>query len=455
MTKRDTSVRNWADEWYQFTGSGYERRDDRDIRDAIRAATEHAKYVGSGKDPQALNWKPTLNKLRETADAVRGIVKLPAHRIPPFIINGEYDGELKIAVRNGVVRVRDRKLIKPDSDLFSINPLPFDYDPAAPTPNFRAYLNSSLPGDDRQLLASQWAGYLMSGRTNRQKALNIKGPSGSGKGTLLWLLKQLVGQNVKVIKPKDLDYDFGLDGLQYASLATFSDVREMTPRHRGLLLELILQVIGEDDVPINRKHKGQWDGPVPARITYAGNDMLLLDDPAGAVMRRMMFLDLPDASIKDNPDNNLRSKMLDELPGMLNWALDGLDSLTADDKFVILESTAGEREFLDTASPMRQYVNDECECVNSRDVFTKVSDVLASVRQWAREHGHENHPDFRNENAIFNALKMVVQSKGIGVFGRTQRRIDDKRPYVYEGIRVRHPRVTLVSPPASPSKNTA
>ena len=49
-------------------------------------------------------------------------------------------------------------------------------------------------------------------------------------------------------------------------------------------MQFILQAIGEDNVQVKMKYKTVWNGRLPMRVLYIGNEMPVLPDNSGAVL---------------------------------------------------------------------------------------------------------------------------------------------------------------------------
>ena len=64
---------------------------------------------------------------------------------------------------------------------------------AAP-PAWHAFLDSLELADDEIALLAEWFGYCLTADTAQQKALMLIGPRRSGKGTILRVLRALVGE---------------------------------------------------------------------------------------------------------------------------------------------------------------------------------------------------------------------------------------------------------------------
>ena len=92
------------------------------------------------------------------------------------------------------------------------------------------------------------------------------------------------------------------------------------------MVERLLSISGEDTLTVNRKYRDQWTGKLPARLMLCSNELPHLGDASMAVAGRFVPLLLTE-SFYGKEDLTLEDELAAELPGILNWALDGLERL--------------------------------------------------------------------------------------------------------------------------------
>jgi hypothetical protein len=90
-------------------------------------------------------------------------------------------------------------------------------------------------------------------------------------------------------------------------------------------------------------------------------------------------------SFADRQDTTLTDKLLTELSGILNFALDGLADLRETNKFLRCDaSEEGKRQILNSGNPVRGFVSDECELgpftVPHTEVFNSYVDYCIRIR---------------------------------------------------------------------------
>lgn len=279
------------------------------------------------------------------------------------------------------------RIIPASPALFTPNALDFDYvaDPEPPHRWIR-FLDDLL-GDDtesRELL-QDWLGYCLTPDTRQQKALLIVGPRRSGKGTIGRILRYMIGHgNVAGPTTGSLAGAFGLQPLIGKSLAIVSDAR-FRGENVSTIVERLLCIIGEDALTIDRKYLGAVTMKLPTRFVFLTNEMPRFSDSSVALVGRFVVLRLTQ-SFYGREDLTLTDALLDEMPGILVWAIAGWKRLHARGRFVLPASSEEMiRDLEDLSSPIGAFVRDQCEVGPEQRVF--IDDLFAAWKRWCERDG--------------------------------------------------------------------
>jgi putative DNA primase/helicase len=303
--------------------------------------------------------------------------------------------------------------------------VPFAYDAAAPEPqHFLNFLNELWPQETEAVDAlAEWFGYVISGRTNLQKMLLMVGPTRGGKGVLARVLTELVGKpNVCGPTLSSFAGEFGLAPLLSKSLAVISDVR-FSGKGGSVVVERLLSISGEDTLTINREYHEQINTKMPTRMHLISNEMPRLTDASGAIIGRFVVL-ITTRSWLGKEDHELEGRICEQLPGILNWALEGLTRLNSNDGRFTGVPSADEAvtAMRDLASPVAAFVRERCKLDPQSSIA--VDDIYAVYKIWADENEYpkaSKHVFGRDLRAAFPAVR--------------KSRVGDKaRVHVYVGI---------------------
>ena len=158
------------------------------------------------------------------------------------------------------------------------------------------------------------------------------------------------------------------------------------------------------------------------------NELPRIEDASGALASRFLVLTLHE-SFYGREDHGLFERFLPELPGILNWALEGWDWLYARGRFVQPSSAAAlVQEFEDLGSPIGAFVRERCEVGPGYDV--PKDRLFQAWKTWCAENGRERPGTVqtfgRNLRAVLPGL------------GESQPRVLGARVRYYEGICLRN-----------------
>ena len=333
-------LRRYRGGWVQWRRTHWAEAEDAKIEARAYEQLEHAIYIGD-KGPAA--WEPNRGKIADLLSAVGAIVHLPGDVNSPAWLGdtGPFDASHGVACTNGILDVTTRKLHTLTPDYFTFVSVPFGYQPAVPEPkNWLAFLRQLWPDDPDAVNALQeYFGYVLSGRTDMQKMLLLIGPTRSGKGTIARVLAALVGKgNVAAPTLAGMCTNFGLVPLIGKPLAIVGDAR-LGGADANQVVERLLSISGEDMLTIDRKYRESWTGTLAARFVIISNELPRFGDASGAIVNRFIVLNLLESFLgREDPD--LTDTLTDELPGILNWALDGLERLARRGRFTVPQSSS-------------------------------------------------------------------------------------------------------------------
>src|SRR5262249_51024426 len=142
---------------------------------------------------------------------------------------------------------------------------------------------------------------------------------------------------------------------------------------------------GEDMLTIDRKYREPWTGTLPTRFLVISNELPRFGDASGAIANRFIVLTLSESWLgKENTE--LTRELLAELPGILNWALDGLARLVSQGRFTEPVSSRDAVVALqDLASPVAAFVR---ECCDRGPYEIERRTLYTAWRQWAEDTGN-------------------------------------------------------------------
>jgi putative DNA primase/helicase len=149
------------------------------------------------------------------------------------------------------------------------------------------------------------------------------GPARAGKGTTDRVQQALLGrENYTGFSLHSLAERFGTFQLVNKLLAFIGEVN-LVGKERFAIMEKLNNIVGEDPVGVEEKHNPRnLSQTLPTRFSISCNEMPTFVDPAGALAARLLVVDY-NKSFAGREDRELTAKLLTEISGINNWALQG------------------------------------------------------------------------------------------------------------------------------------
>ncbi len=296
-----------------------------------------------------------------------------------------------ICCRNGILDVdaliaSQPVILRKHSPLWwSPHQLPYEFDPhagAVQRPCWEGFLAKNLENDaDRITQLQEWAGYCLLPETSHQRFLIVEGEGANGKSVYLAVLEALLGpKNVSHVPLELWRERFALCSTlgKLANLA--SEVGDLDKVAEGYLKAFV----AGDAMTFDRKGRDAIDARPTARLVIATNNRPRFSDRSKGLWRRMLLIpflvEIQESERvigMDDPAWWIRSG---EMPGILNWALEGLLRLKLRGQFS--ESEAGRaamEEYRAESNPAREFLRDyyqadQQEIVCCTDAYKKYAE---------------------------------------------------------------------------------
>lgn len=313
-----------------------------------------------------------------------------------------------VLFRNGVLNLVSNELMPLDGSYFATAVPAFDYDPDATCPYWLSWLDERLDASFHPTL-QEWIGYVMVPDTTAHRFATFTGPPRSGKSTSKNIIEQLVGSDhISRKQLADMGKEFGLQDTVDKRLIVIPDAKDAPANQRGPALERILAVTGGDITGIPRKYLSAMSVKLLTRLLVLGNRQPAWIDESGALAARQIAI-IFDRSFEGREDQGVEDRLMRELPGIANWALDGLKRLRANKyKFTIGEAgKVAVAEVRRSASPALRFADDCLDVTGHADDMVLIDDVYRVYENWASEEGLRG---IRNKTDLISDLETSLHN---------------------------------------------
>lgn len=384
MSARATRLIRYSASWLAYNPAGhYEELSDEAIRSEVRRLTP---------------WQLKLGEVNETIDELKSAleVRVTEVDIPGWLDSAgvpDLNAQDAIVCANGILDPYTGHLHPQTDKLLTFNALPYAFDPQARVPaRWLRFLNEICAKDSETIRELQKIfGYFLTTKTDKQQIYLLVGPKRSGKGTLVRVLRALLGAgNICSGSFQSLSGEFGLMPFIGKQLAVFPDARVGSETKRATIIERLLSISGQDPISVNRKSAQYWQGSLNTRILILSNEMPVLQDDSGALVSRYVPIHTP-VTFYGREDHNLIDALLEELPGILNWALEGLRALYPNGRIHTPKQSLGLLDEMDSlGSPVKGFVKSSCRLEAGQ--FTSHSTLWQEYRRWHVACGIHSRP---------------------------------------------------------------
>jgi P4 family phage/plasmid primase-like protien len=336
----------------------------------------------------------------------------------------ELDTLIETGFATAIVRNNVATPLAPTPEWFSTVKLGYPYDPSSHCPRWLAFLDEVLEGDQERIdLLQEWFGYCLTPNTLLQKFLGMEGEGSNGKSVCLGVLTALVDpSNVSNVPLEAFGERFQLTPTLHKLVNVAPEVDTIGRIAEGALK----QFVGGDRMYFDRKGISPVEAHPTARLVIAFNNRPAFVDHSSGVWRRMILLPF-NVTIPDDRQDPLLARRLieDELPGIFNWAIDGLRRLRTNKRFTTpAVCAAAQQEYRAQSNPTREFLVDAY--VSDLTHELPCSLVLKDYQEWCRLNGHKplNGSEFGRE--VRRAFQDAKRMRGPRQSGG--------RPWVYRGI---------------------
>lgn len=213
-----------------------------------------------------------------------------------------------------------------------------------------------------------------------QHFFQFEGPAKTGKSTVVNLLRDLLGTDNVSHVPLNLfakDYELG------PSIGKLVNISSDPTAINASVTALVKQFTGGDVLHINRKYLDPVSAAATAKLIITCNEAPAFQDHSQGIWRRLIRV--PFTRVVDGDNSRIGKDLKRELPGIFNWAVDGLRRLEAQKRFTrSLLVDAANQEAQNEQDPITEWLSDNVVSdpagvdVSVRDLYEKFSTAMVN-----------------------------------------------------------------------------
>lgn len=330
---------------------------------------------------------------------VTAILEEPKKEENTVLMNAD-NGTVEFSFSQNGVHIELREHRKED---FSTNILPFKYNEKAQAPIWSKFLNEVLPDESKQKVLSEFMGYLfVSPKVQKhEKVLMLYGGGSNGKSVVFEVLNALLGSdnitNFNLenltdstgyyraeIENKLLNYasEIGtrLDSTIFKQLASCEKITARSPYSKPITIEKY------------------------AKLIFNSNNLPQSNEHTNAYYRRFLILHFDQVIAEENQDKELSKKIIEnELSGVLNWVVTGLQRLLEQKRFTHSEAVENSlNQYKTQSDTVRLFLQEENYNTSENKVIS-LQELYVNYKSFCLIDGYR----FITKIAFSNQLKNI------------------------------------------------
>ena len=408
--------------WYTWTGRRWKEDESGKIniyaKKTIREIYQEALLVTKTETRKKLFGHALKS---ESAFGIKNILELAQSEPGVSVSVNDFDNiPYYLNCLNGTIDLRTGNLESHKREDLLTHMIKVEYNKSFDCPKFRNFItqimnnNANLVSYVRKII-----GYSLTGYTREQCYFVFYGSGSNGKSTLLNVLRELLGSFVKNIDFTSLTYSGHSARGDLARLIGARVVTCVEVEPKKVVNETVInRITGGDPITVKKIYCDPFEYLPRYKIFIAGNDKPNLEGLKHATWRRIRLIPFSVQFEKGKGLNDkLTEELLEELPGILNWAVEGClewqkEGLEPPKEVEVV--TSAYRTEKDTVI---EFLNEAC--VANPQASVKSSDLYQSYQSWCMGNDKttlgKKHFSESLRSKGFKKVKMQAMQQWIGI----------------------------------------
>lgn len=322
-----------------------------------------------------------------------------------------------INLKNGTFEVTAKgvKLRQFSREDFITYQLPFDYNPQAKAPLFQSYLNKVLPDKERQMVLAEFLGFVFIKNGNNsvkeEKALILYGTGANGKSVFFEIVNALLGaENVCSYSLQSLTDTTGY----FRAMIANKLVNYASEINGNLETSIFKQLVSGEPVEARLPYGKPMQIKQYAKLIFNCNELPKEVEHTTAYFRRFLIIPFDVTIPEHEQDKQLHTKIIEnELSGVFNWVLEGLNRLLEQKSFSNCEAAKRAVEQYKTQSDSVKLFIEEQGYKPSPINYKLVKELYTLYRSTCLDDGFKpvNKTNFIKRLQSFG---VIVEKKNVG-----------------------------------------
>lgn len=286
--------------------------------------------------------------------------------------------------------------------------MPYPYHHSAKCDLWLNTLDEIFEGNkDKAEVLQEFFGYCLTRDTKQRKALLLIGESNCGKSTILWTLRNMLGDencaDVAINYINNPQYTGNMIG----KLASFdTDVNQDAKGYE----EAFKKVAGGEPVSCSPKYIPTFSFYPTAKICLGCNGHPRVTDHSEAFYNRLIIIPCDRVFEESEQNKDLPDLLKAELSGIFNWAVEGLQRLNQRKRFDIKDFMKEARQDLrDESNPIDVFFRETIEVTNDFNSYIAKPELYNKYLDWCRNNGNAPMSNIKFGKAVFQKYNRITE----------------------------------------------
>ena len=382
----------WTEEIKQFmtwNGIRWETDYTGALTREMAAVTDHMRVLGRS-DPDMAKWA----KKSRSAGAIAAAKNLFKDQPGVTVKTSAFDTHVDLLnVGNGILNPVTGELIPHEAKYMMTRVFGADYDPTATCPRFEQFMVDVLPDEAMRSYVQRAIGYSLLGRVDQRAMFLVYGPSGTGKSTLMEIMRIVFGDYAVTAASgtfrakREGQVTNDLHGLRGKRFVTTSETAENTNFDEDTLKRLT----GRDRISSRELYEKNQEWTPECALWLATNHPPKFNSDDDAIWRRAKLIPFfTQFSGTTEVTDMARTHLAPEASGILNWILAGVRDFLAQGLGEPDEIRQAADEQRAASDPVARFVEDRIEANVLTEGPTqriRVNELYQMYVVWAKEMG--------------------------------------------------------------------
>jgi putative DNA primase/helicase len=300
------------------------------------------------------------------------------------------NNSILINLQNGTFEItpKSRKLRGFEQKDFITHQLPFEFDPEATAPLFQKYLDQVLPDPDKQKVFAEYCGYIFIKPSvlKLEKMLILYGTGANGKSVFFEILNALLGsENISNYSLQSLTDEKGYHRAKIAhKLVNYAS--EISSK---MDINVFKALSSGEKIEARLPYGDPFEIVGYAKLIFNCNELPKDVEHTNAYFRRFLIIGFDVTIPESQQDKQLPQKIIkNELSGVFNWILKGLDRVLEQKNFSKCEAIDNARSDYEKQSDSVQLFINELGFKTSTTEFVLISVIYLQYKSFCFDDGY-------------------------------------------------------------------